>query len=415
MKKKVWRYVLATILVPLFVRNSDAQTLDPAAILRHVQVLAADSLEGRGTATVGEIKAAQYIADWFKKAGLEPKGGAGSFFQPFGTVIHYEGVPHQVTARNVAGYLDNGAEQTIIIGAHYDHLGKGYQSGSLTADSENLIHNGADDNASGVAGLIELARYFAGNKVKEKYNLLFVAFSGEELGLLGSKFYASHPTIPMESVACMINMDMIGRLDDSKGLTIGGWGTSPTWGALLPALALKNTLKYAVDSSGIGPSDHTSFYLQQKPVLFLFTGVHSDYHKVTDDVDKINAPGIQKVLRLITDLVTGLDTTKFPNLLTFTEAGNPHNQDIQSDFKVTLGIIPDYSFNGRGLRIDAVTKNRPAAKAGLETGDVIVQMGELPIKDIQDYMKALGQFEKGQTIDLALRRKDANKTVRVTF
>lgn len=415
MRKIFWKYSFTTGIALLFLKTSYAQNLDPTAILSHVQVLAADSLEGRGTATVGEIKAANYIAGWFRQAGLEPKGGAGSFFQPFGTVIHYEGVPHQVTARNVAGYLDNGAEKTIVIGAHYDHLGKGFQPGSLTAEGKNLIHNGADDNASGVAGLIELARYFAGNKVKEKYNILFVAFSGEELGLLGSKFYASHPTIPMESVACMINMDMIGRLDDSKGLTIGGWGTSPTWGALLPTLAVKNTLRYAVDSSGIGPSDHTSFYLQQKPVLFFFTGVHSDYHKVTDDVDKINAAGIQKILRLVTDLVAELDTTKIPDLLTFTEAGNPHNQDIQSDFKVTLGIIPDYSFNGRGLRIDAVTKDRPAAKAGLEMGDVIVQMGPFPIKDIQDYMKALGQFEKGQTIDLTLRRKDTNKTVRATF
>lgn len=413
MKNSFWKYSIATVVVLLFGKNSYAQNLDPNAILRHVQVLAADSLEGRGTATVGEIKAAHYIADWFKQAGLGPKGGAGSYFQPFGTVIHYEGVPHQVTARNVAGYLDNGAAQTVVIGAHYDHLGKGFQSGSLTADSKDVIHNGADDNASGVAGIIELARYFAGNQVKEKYNLLFLAFSGEELGLLGSKFYTSHPTIPMESVAYMINLDMIGRLDNSKGLTIGGWGTSPTWGALLPPLALKNKLKFAVDSSGIGPSDHTSFYLQQKPVLFFFTGVHSDYHKVTDDADKVNAPGVQKILRLIADLVTELD--KVPTGLTFTEAGNPHSEALQTSFKVTLGIIPDYSFNGWGLRIDGVTKNRPAAQAGLETGDIILKMGQYPIRDIQDYMKSLGQFESGQSIEVEVRRKEENKGFRVTF
>lgn len=413
MKFSCWKQTIATVAVLLFSLNSQAQKLDPDAILAHVRVLASDSLEGRGTATVGEIKAANYIAGWFSQAGLEPKGGNGSFFQPFGTVIHYEGIPHQVTARNVVGYLDNGAEQTIVLGAHYDHLGKGYQSGSLTADSEDMIHNGADDNASGTAGLIELARFFAGNGIQEKYNFLFIAFSGEELGLLGSKFYTSHPTIPLESVSFMINMDMIGRLDESKGLTIGGWGTSPTWGLLMPALALKNTLKFAVDSSGIGPSDHTSFYLKQKPVLFFFTGVHADYHKVTDDVDKINPAGVQKILRLITDLVTELD--KVPTALTFTEAGNPHTQEAQTSFKVTLGIIPDYSFNGQGLRIDAVTKNRPAAKAGLETGDIIVRMGEYPIKDIQDYMKSLGQFESGQSIDVEVRRKDVNKAFRVTF
>ncbi|MPR37013.1 M28 family peptidase [Salmonirosea aquatica] len=397
----------------LFSLCAVAQDLASQDILAHIQVLASDSLEGRGTATVGEMKAARYIASWFKRAGLEPKGGNGSFFQPFGTVIHYEGIPHQVTAHNVVGFLDNGSDQTIVIGAHYDHLGKGYQTGSLTADSEDLIHNGADDNASGTAGLIELARYFAGNKVKEKYNVLFIAFSGEELGLLGSKFFTSHPTIPMESVAFMINMDMIGRLDESKGLTIGGWGTSPSWGTLLPALALKNTLKFAVDSSGIGPSDHTSFYLQQKPVLFFFTGVHSDYHKVTDDADKINAPGVSKILGLVVGLVTELD--KKGGMLTFTEAGNPHTQEAQTSFKVTLGIIPDYSFNGRGLRIDGVTKNRPAAKAGLATGDIIVKMGEYPIKDIQDYMKSLGQFESGQSIDVEVRRSEESKAFRVTF
>ncbi len=413
MKNSFWKYCIATVVVLLFVTNSYAQTLNPRDILAHVQVLASDSLEGRGTATVGEIKAANYIAGWFKQAGLEPKGGAGEYFQPFGTVIHYEGIPHQVTARNVAGFLDNGAEQTVVIGAHYDHLGRGFQTGSLTAKGKDVIHNGADDNASGVAGLIELARYFAGNQVKEQYNFLFLAFSGEELGLLGSKFYTSHPTIPMESVAYMINMDMIGRLDESKGITIGGWGTSPAWGTLLPAIALKNTLKFAVDSSGIGPSDHTSFYLRRKPVLFFFTGVHSDYHKITDVAEKINAPGVLKILRLIVDLVN--EQNKIPTPPIFTEAGNPPTENVQTSFKVTLGIIPDYSFNGRGLRIDAVTQNRPAAKAGLEMGDIIVQMGEFPIKDIQDYMKSLGQFENGQSINVQVRRKELEKAFRVTF
>ncbi len=410
-KMKICHRIVAGLL--LISSGSYAQNVDPKAIMAHVAYLASDSLEGRGTATVGETKAANYIADWFEKAGLQPKGGNGSYFQPFGLVIHYEGVPHQVTARNVAGFLDNNAEQTIVIGAHYDHLGKGYQSGSLTPDSQALIHNGADDNASGVAGIIELARYFTGNDIREKYNLLFIAFSGEELGLLGSKFYADHPTIPMESVALMINMDMVGRLDERKGLTISGWGTSPVWGQVLPELAAKNKLKYAVDSSGIGPSDHTSFYLKQKPVLFFFTGVHADYHKTTDDTDKINAEGEQKILQLIAGLVTELNSRK--GGIPFTEAGNPHKQEVQADFKVTLGVIPDYSFNGRGLRIDAVTKNRPADRAGMEAGDIVTKMGEFPIKDIYDYMKSLGQFEKGQSTELQVTRGQETKILRVTF
>ena len=401
------------ILLLLISTISHSQNLASQDIAAHVAVLAADSLEGRGTGTLGEIKAANYIADWFGRAGLEPKGGNGSFFEPFGVVIHYEGVPHQVTARNVVGFLDNQAEQTVVIGAHYDHLGKGYQSGSLTPESRNVIHNGADDNASGVAGLIELARYFAGNKTKEKYNLLFIAFSGEELGLLGSKFFVDHPTIPLESVAMMVNMDMVGRLDEAKGVTIGGWGTSPVWGQVLPALSQKNNLKYAVDSSGVRPSDHTSFYLKEKPVLFFFTGVHSDYHKPSDDTEKINAAGERKILQLIADLVGELGKTdKVP---AFTEAGNVHQQGVQSDFKVTLGIIPDYSFNGRGLRVDAVTKNRPAAAAGMVAGDIITKMGDFPIKDIYDYMKSLGKYEVGQSIDVEVRRKDESKKLRVKF
>ncbi|GHB78636.1 M20/M25/M40 family metallo-hydrolase [Persicitalea jodogahamensis] len=390
-----------------------SQNLAPTDIAAHISVLAADSLEGRGTGTLGEIKAANYIADWFKRAGLAPKGGNDSFFEPFGVVIHFEGVPHQVTARNVVGYLDNEAEQTIVIGAHYDHLGKGYQSGSLTPDSQNLIHNGADDNASGVAGLIELARHFAGNTVKEKYNLLFIAFSGEELGLLGSKFFVDHPTIPMESVAMMVNMDMVGRLDDSKGVTIGGWGTSPEWGKILPGLSQKNGLNYNVDSSGVGPSDHTSFYLKEKPVLFFFTGVHSDYHKPSDDSDRINAAGERKILQLIVDLVDALGNSQ--QAIVFTEAGSPHSSNNPTGFKVTLGIIPDYSFNGRGLRVDAVSKNRPAAEAGMENGDIIVKMGDFVIKDIYDYMDSLGQFEMGQSVEVEVRRKQENKTLRVKF
>ena len=401
------------VLLLLFSGDGFAQKLSPQDIFTHVAVLAADSLEGRGTGTAGETKAANYIADWFKRAGLEAKGGNSSFFEPFGVVIHYEGIPHQVTARNVVGFLDNQAEQTVVIGAHYDHLGKGYQSGSLTPDSQDLIHNGADDNASGVAGLIELARHFAGNKVKENYNFLFIAFSGEELGLLGSKFFVDHPTIPLDSVAMMVNMDMIGRLDENKGVTIGGWGTSPEWERLIPALAQKTNLKYTTDSSGIGPSDHTSFYLKEKPVLFFFTGVHADYHKPSDDAEKINAAGEKKILQLIVDLVVDLGAAN--KAIAFTEAGNPHSTNSPTGFKVTLGIIPDYSFNGRGLRIDAVSKNRPAAEAGLETGDIIVRMGDFPIKDIYDYMSSLGQFEMGQSIDVEVRRNQENKTLRVKF
>ncbi|WP_247237466.1 M20/M25/M40 family metallo-hydrolase [Telluribacter sp. SYSU D00476] len=405
--------ILLLLLIGTSAQAGFAQSLNANELRKHVEVLAADSLEGRGTATVGEIKAANYIAESFRKYGLVSQGRNGDYFQPFGLMIPFEGVPHQVTARNVVGYLDNGAAKTIVIGAHYDHLGRGYQMGSLASQGKGVIHNGADDNASGTAGMMELARYLAGNGVKERHNFLFIAFSGEELGLLGSKYYLENPTVPLTSISFMINLDMIGRLDTQRGLTIGGWGTSPTWGKVVPALARQDNMKFAVDSSGVGASDHTSFYLKGIPVLFFFTGVHSDYHKPTDDTDKINIDGTVRVVRLIANLITKVEEdTAEPQ---FTPAGNPHSGMTQSSFKVTLGVMPDYAYSGKGLKIDGVLENRPAQTAGIQAGDVVVRMGEYPVQDIQDYMKALGKFEKGQTAEVEVQRGGDRKVLKVTF
>ncbi|WP_229253758.1 M20/M25/M40 family metallo-hydrolase [Dyadobacter sp. NIV53] len=318
-----------------------------------------------------------------------------------------------MSTRNVAGFLDNGAEKTIVIGGHYDHLGKGFQSGSLTPDSQNQIHNGADDNASGTAGVIELARYFAANNIKEKHNFLFIAFSGEELGLLGSKYFIENPAVPLKSISCMINMDMIGRLDETKGIIISGWGTSPVWGKVIPDLAKTRKMRYTIDSSGVGASDHTSFYLKDIPVVQFFTGSHGDYHKLTDDTDKINFDGEAKILSLIAQVVEGVD--KEANEPEFTTAGDPHAGRTTSNFKVTLGVMPDYSFSGKGLRIDAVSKARPAANAGIEAGDVIIKLAGKEIGSIYDYMDILGEHEKGQTVEAEFLRNNEKKVVKVTF
>jgi hypothetical protein len=413
MIKKISLPLLAVTIAFFGAMEVKSQEINPEFIKAHVWFLASDSLEGRGTGTLGEIRAANYIASQFLVMGLEPMGGEGSYFQPFQVTVSIEGIPHQVMARNVVGYLDNKAKKTIVIGAHYDHLGRGYQSGSLSPDSRYSIHNGADDNASGTSGLIELARHFSVNSQEESFNLLFIAFSGEELGLLGSKYYVEHPTVSLESMAFMMNMDMIGRLDEAKGVTIGGWGTSPAWGQLMPGIAERNNFKYGVDSSGIGPSDHTSFYLKEKPVLFFFTGVHSDYHKTTDDFEKVNVVGEARILKMVTDLVAELDSKKI--IPSYTEAGNPHAQATQQTFKVTLGVIPDYSFNGKGLKIDGVSKDRPASLAGMVAGDIVIRMGTFLINDIQDYMKALGKFEKGQVTEVEIQRKADKKVLRVKF
>lgn len=405
--------ILVIIFVSIYSFSSFSQDFVPSEIRKHIEYLASDDLEGRGTGSLGEIKAANYLAGLFKQAGLKPAGTGDSFFQPFQVSFSIDGQVHPLIGRNVIGFLDNGADKTIVVGGHYDHLGKGFQSGSLSPDSKNQIHNGADDNASGATGVIELAQYFAGNNIKEKHNFLFIGFSGEELGLLGSKYFTENPTIPLKSISSMVNMDMIGRLNDEKGVIISGWGTSPVWGKVIPDLAVKQKIKYTVDSSGVGASDHTSFYLKNIPVVQFFTGSHGDYHKLSDDTEKINFGGEAKILRLIANVLEGVD--KETADLEFTTAGNPHAGQTTSDFKVTLGVMPDYSYSGKGLKIDAVSKARPAANAGIEAGDIITKLAGKEIGTIYDYMEILGEHEKGQSVEAEFTRNNVKKIVKVTF
>jgi hypothetical protein len=390
---------------------SCAQDFKTSSIQGHIKTLADDSYQGRGTGTEGEKSAADYIISQFKKIKLQAKGENGTFLQsfPFKAGAHGEGAAG--TANNVIGFLDNQAATTIIIGAHYDHLGLNGQTSSLDANPQNKIHNGADDNASGVAGVIELARYFSTNSKKEKNNFLFLCFSGEELGLLGSKYFTENSPVDLATVNYMINMDMIGRLDpQTKSLLVHGTGTSPVWEPLLKKLATE-TLSIKTDSSGTGPSDHTSFYLKDLPVLHFFTGSHSDYHKPSDDWEKINLSGEAEVLKLIAKIIEDLDAQpKLAFLKTKTKA-----TATRSAFKVTMGIMPSYASDVEGLKVDGVTDGRPGSKAGIKTGDVIIQMGEYSIKDIQNYMDALAKFEKGQTIPVKVIREKETVELQLTF
>ena len=395
---------LLLISVLTFGQKADFQAKN---VEKHVTFLASDALKGRGTGTQDEQKAADYLAAYFKKLGLQAKGTKG-FEQVFKANID---TIHVLDARNVVAYLDNNADRTIVIGAHYDHLGEGYQRGSLDPAPMGKIHNGADDNASGVAGVLELARHYATNKIKEKHNFLFICFSAEELGLLGSKYYANNPTIDLSKANYMINLDMIGRLNAERSLTIGGWGTTPTWGQLIPPLAQQQGFRYRVDSAGAGPSDHTSFYLQKMPVLFFFTGVHTDYHKPSDDTQLINFEGEADVLNLITAIID--QTDNLPQRLEYRETAMPMARNMR--FKVTMGVLPDYSFNGPGLKIDGVSKNRPAEAAGVKAGDLLLRLGDYSLNTIYDYMGALGKFEKGQTVEAELQRGAEKLTLKVTF
>jgi len=305
------------------------------------------------------------------------------------------------TGHNVIGYIENGAATTVILGAHFDHLGYGEDGNSMLRTGEHLIHNGADDNASGTAALIELARLLKESKLN-KNNYLFIAFSGEELGLFGSKYFADNPTINLSSVNYMINLDMVGRLNDStKVLTIGGYGTSPEWASLINLKSKKSPFVIKIDSSGTGPSDHTSFYRKGIPVLFFFTGIHADYHKPSDDFDKINYSGELAVINYIYSLIE--KENKENHKLAFMKTKETQTSG-PSRFNVTLGIMPDYTFGGTGVRIDGVSDGRPAQKAGLQTGDVIVQLGDYGVTSLDNYMEALGKFKKGDATIVKVKR-----------
>lgn len=315
----------------------------------------------------------------------------------------------EFTGINVAAYIDNKAKYTAIIGAHFDHLGYGEPGSSLYAGKDKQVHNGADDNASGTAGLIQMAKWIKKDKLKN-YNYLFVNFSAEELGLLGSKAFVKDMKIDSTTVAYMINMDMVGRLNDSThALTIGGVGTSPTWASFITAA--KKDFKVSLDSSGVGPSDHTSFYYAGIPVLFLFTGLHTDYHKPSDDADKINYKGEVKVLKYGYSIVKALD--KKHEKIPFTTTKQSNVGKVR--FKVTLGIMPDYSFQDGGVRADGVSDDRPAQKAGIKAGDIIIQLGEYKVTGMQSYMEALGKFKAGQTINVTILRDGKELQLPLTF
>ena len=312
------------------------------------------------------------------------------------------------TGTNVIGFIDNKAPATIIIGAHFDHLGKGEDHNSL-APNDKTIHHGADDNASGTAALLELARQLKETHLK-KYNYLFVAFSGEELGLYGSKYFTNHSPVDLHSMDYMINMDMIGRLDTAKGLQIGGIGTSPAWPEIVKAAAPAG-LKLTYDSSGTGPSDHTSFYLKDIPVLFFFTGTHTDYHKPSDEAAKINYNGELVVLKMIYSVI---EMTDGMTKLAFTKT-HEKQSGTSARFTVTLGIMPDYTWQKNGVHIDAVSDGKPAKKAGLAINDVIIRLGSHNVTDLEDYMQALSTFKKGDKTSVLIKRGEIEKKFDIQF
>jgi len=310
---------------------------------------------------------------------------------------------------NVIGYIDNNAEYTVVIGAHYDHLGYGIE-GSLYRGEKKYIHNGADDNASGTAALIEIARLLK-NSPYHGTNFMFIAFSGEEMGLLGSNHLVKHLPVPAEKISYMLNMDMVGRLKpEDPVLIINGSGTSPEWNKAFSQINVDG-MKIKTSESGLGPSDHTSFYLKDIPVLHFFSGTHSDYHKPEDDENKINYKGERDILDFMLQVIAYLDDK---GKLIFTKTNDSNNEDAPR-FKVTLGVVPDYAFEGTGMRIDGVSDGKPAQKSGMLAGDIVIQIGEHKVTDMMSYMKALGKFAKGDKTNVTIKRGEEQLVKEVTF
>ena len=324
---------------------------------------------------------------------------------------------------NVVGVLPGSDPQLsseyVVIGAHYDHLGLGGPE-SLAARPEGQIHHGADDNASGTTGLLEIARVLAGERGKIKRSVMFIAFGGEELGLLGSGAYTEHPIIPLSTTVAMLNMDMIGRLRNGS-LFVGGVGTSPTWKPLLEKLngaaaggagnGSGSRFQLGFGEDGFGPSDHQSFYVKDVPVLFFFTGTHDDYHKPSDTADKINGQGLIQVAEFVREIAVSVANE--PQRIAFTKV-KAEQRPAGRGFRVYLGTVPNYSDQSDGMKLEGVRPGSPAEKAGMRAGDIVVKLGKMPIKNVYDYTYALGEMRGGEEIEAVIRREGKEMTVRIT-
>lgn len=313
-------------------------------------------------------------------------------------------------AKNVVAYIDNKAAHTVVLGAHLDHLGYNQDKNALDLNGE--IRNGADDNASGTAALIELAKVLKkesknGNEYN-KYNYLIIHFSAEELGLIGSKYWLENPTIKT-SFNYMVNMDMVGRYDASKKMSLGGYGTSSKWAEIIQKTP--TSLLYTIDSAGTGPSDHASFYRKDMPVLFMFTGSHADYHKSTDDWDKINYMGQKDILRFVQNIIKTTNTYGKLDFLKTREA----TMGRSTKFTVSLGVMPDYAYTGTGLRIEGASAGKLGEKLGLKSGDILLQMGDFKFVDVMSYMTTLSKFKKGDKTFLIYKRGSEEIKVDIEF
>jgi hypothetical protein len=401
-----------------------AQTASSARaqrVARDVAYLASDALGGRRTGDGGNDSAAIWLSGRLLEAGLAPGGDGGSWLQHW-TVgstagTRQAGLEGRRTA-NVVGVLSGAgplAGQAVVIGAHFDHLGTG-PFGSLAPDSVGAVHNGADDNASGAVAVLEVARILAVRRsraaVRSARAVVFVLFSGEEQGALGSAWYAEHPVFPLDSTIAMLNFDMVGRLRERRLLALGA-RSAGEWPALLDSVNAAHGLDLRASGDGWGPSDHASFFARRRPVLHFFTDLHEDYHRPSDDAERINADGIVQIADLAADLTRRLMTR--PSRLTFVDAPPPAPAAAASGPRPVLGTIPDMSDEPGGVRLSGVRAGSPAEAAGLRAGDILIGLGEHAIANLQDFQNALVAHRPGESVEVRFRRDGRVMSVTVTL
>lgn len=393
-----------------------ARVPDSSRIAADVAFLASDALEGRGTGAPGFDSAASYVAKRYAALGL--RALTPGYFQPFtarSAMLAHSGGPAALPTRNVVAFLPGSDAalrgQVIVVGAHLDHLGRS-PSGALDPEARDAIRNGADDNASGSAAVLELARLLAA--APPRRSVLFVNFSGEELGLLGSQYFVEQPPVALDSMVAMLNFDMVGRLSGDS-LIVYGVATARELPALLDSANAAVHLRVHGVGDGFGPSDHSSFFAKDVPVLHFFTNTHADYHRATDDAPLVNAAGAARVVALAEGVIRAIDARDAR--LTFVRSSTPPavaGARATQGSNVYLGSIPDMAAtDGKGLRLTGVRGGSPADSAGLKAGDIVVEFDGKTVTDLQSYSDALYARRPGDEVEVVVVRGAERLRLRV--
>jgi peptidase M28-like protein/PDZ domain-containing protein len=395
---------LVLLLAPtalLAQRCPDANPLTPAAPpIATVRYLADDALEGRLAGSPGERCAGDYIAAQFRLIGLEKGGTENSYYQPFPLASALNPHAPAGTGRNVIGFLRGSdprlRDEWVIVGAHYDHLGHG----EFGSTAPGAIHNGADDNASGVAALLDVAERLT--RERPARSVAFLAFSGEESGILGSTHFTNQPTLDLNRVRAMLNMDMVGRLGTGT-LIIYGTGTAKEWDTIVREATAAERVEFRAQPEGYGPSDHTAFYTKDIPVLHFFTNAHADYHKPSDDWARIDSAGLERVARVVSRVARAVAGSGAPITLV-QGAGRPPAAGGTSGYVTYLGTVPDFQPVPYGVKLSGVTPGSPADQAGIRAGDVIIRFDKEEVGTLEAMTVALRKREPGDSVRITVLR-----------